>query len=96
MGWLSDYNRKYNVTGGQWFLFFAAVVSFFAGFAGDGGWNFWTFFILFGMFWLISAPFRAVGWVNRRLNSRPCPVCGIRVTNGETSCARCGTDFRVR
>jgi predicted nucleic acid-binding Zn ribbon protein len=96
MGWLIEFNRRYQVTGGQWFLFFAAMVAVWVGVQADGGFSFWAAFIVFGFFWLISAPFRAINWVNRRLNSRPCPVCGIRVPNGETQCAGCRTDFRIR
>lgn len=96
MGWLNDYNRRYNVTGGQWFLFVALLFSVFVGAQGEGGFSFAVAFVVFGFFWLVSAPFRAINWVNRRLNSRPCQVCGIRVRNGETQCAGCGSDFRVR
>lgn len=96
MGWLRDYNRRYNVSGGQWFLFFAFLFSLWVAASGQGPFSWWTVLIVFGILSLISAPFRAVGWVNRRLNSRPCLVCGRRIPNGETQCAGCGTDFRVR
>ena len=96
MGPLQEYNRRYNISAWDWISFFAAIFCFWAGFQGEDGYNFWVSFILFGLFWIVTAPFRAVSWVNRRLNSRPCPVCGIRVSNGETQCAACGTDFRVR
>ncbi|MCX6403062.1 MAG: hypothetical protein NT032_03925 [Actinobacteria bacterium] len=52
--------------------------------------------IVFGFFWLIGIPFRASAWATSRLNSRPCPVCGVRVRNGETQCGSCGTDFRLQ
>lgn len=52
--------------------------------------------IVFGFFWALAIPFRAGAWATGRLNSRPCPVCGVRVRNGETQCGSCGTDFRLR
>ncbi len=52
--------------------------------------------IVFGFFWAIGIPFRAGAWTLNRLNSRPCPVCGIRVPNGQTQCGSCGTDFRLQ
>ncbi|MEY4348125.1 MAG: hypothetical protein RIS43_544 [Actinomycetota bacterium] len=62
----------------------------------SNGFSVLAFFIWLGIFWIISAPFRAASWVSGRMNSRPCPVCGIRIPNGETVCGSCGTDFRQR
>ena len=86
--------RKY--TGGQIFLWGAFFFSIYVGFGGSGGFSFRAFLMMFSFLWLVSAPFRMAGWAIRRANSRPCPVCGIRVANGETQCQSCGTDFTIR
>jgi hypothetical protein len=86
--------RKY--TGGQIFLWGAFFFSLYVGFGGSEGFSLLAFLIMFGFLWLVSAPFRMAGWAIRRANSRPCPVCGIRVANGETQCQSCGTDFTIR
>ncbi len=62
----------------------------------SSGFNVIVFLIWLAIFWVIAAPVRAASWVSRRANSRPCPVCGIRIPNGETVCGSCGTDFRQR
>lgn len=91
---LRDYNRKYKVTGGQWFMFFAFLFAFWQAASTQGGFSAAVFFVWLVILWVIAAPFRVAGWTKRRLNSRPCPVCGVRVANGETSCGSCGTDFQ--
>lgn len=63
---------------------------------GDSGFSFLAFVICWGFFWLLGLPFRFFGWINLQLTSRPCPVCGLPVRNGKTSCDSCGTDFRLR
>ena len=93
---INENRKRRRYSGGQWFLSFALLFSGWVAFSGDGKFNFLAFIIMFGILWLISAPFRVAGWAVRRANSRPCPVCGLRITNGETQCQSCGTDFTIR
>jgi hypothetical protein len=86
--------KKY--TGGQIFLSLAFLFSVYVASGGEGGFSLLAFLMMFTFLWLVSAPFRMAGWAVRRANSRPCPVCGIRVANGETQCQSCGTDFTIR
>jgi hypothetical protein len=86
---ISNYSRTYNVTGGQWFMFFAALFAVYLSW-GDDGFNPVAFIIVVGFFWLISAPFRAAGWMKRKISRHPCPNCGNPVPNGETQCTVCG------
>ena len=44
---------------------------------------------LVAIYFLVSAGF----WLVRRLDSRPCPVCGSRVPTGQLDCEACGFDF---
>lgn len=62
----------------------------------DSGFSIGAFFIWLIFFWVLSIPFRIFGWFGSFLNSRPCPVCGLRIKNGKTSCDSCGTDFLIR
>jgi len=55
-----------------------------------------TALVIYGFLWLIGSPFKFTAWATSRLNSRPCPVCGNRVANGQTECGSCGTDFRLQ
>ncbi|MEY4323081.1 MAG: hypothetical protein RL410_862 [Actinomycetota bacterium] len=91
---LRSYNRKYKVTGGQWFMFFAMLFAFWSATSQSNGFDGGVFIVWLVILSVVSAPFRVAAWTKRRLNSRPCPVCGVRVPAGETSCASCGTDFR--
>lgn len=83
--------RKY--TGWDWYMLAVTVIAiWFWAETGDG----LSGIIVFGTLWLIGSPFKFAGWASGRLNSRPCPVCGVRVRNGETQCGSCGTDFRLQ
>lgn len=80
-------------TASDWYMFVVMLISVWVWI--DTG-NGLSGLIVFGLLWAIGIPFRAGAWASNRLNSRPCPVCGVRVRNGETQCGSCGTDFRLR
>lgn len=88
-----EYSRKNRITGGQWAMFFAGILAFWLSASAEGGFNVWVFLILLAIFALVLAPFRVASWAKRRINSRPCHVCGMRIANGQTVCSSCGTDY---
>ena len=78
-----------------WYGFLTILLAFYLGF-GDDGFSWFVFLFFWLVFWLIGLPFRFFGWIQIQLTTRPCPVCGLPVRNGKTSCDSCGTDFRLR
>jgi hypothetical protein len=91
---LSGSNRN-GASSVNWGSILSAILAFMLANTSNG-FSIIAFFIWLTIFWVIRAPFRAASWVSRRANSRPCPVCGIRIRNGETVCGSCGTDFKQR